>query len=606
MNIEKCLKVLEDENGFPDGWISKFDFANNGRLHDEISKLAAKANQVASSFYEYLQLSVIEGDYIEIEQSLSFIKSIESRIDLFLDSIDLPDQELQFKISDAFLHKFVTPINNSLREYKGFIKGIDRKLKYSDDVFMFDAISINQTYSLSPTIFNLDTNKYHKLFTQNIKIATYDHNLSVKKEQLSDLLIIKKSLENERLNSLEEKIVIDKCKFLIKKILFKFKEDPKNYLYAFDFNEERLNTEDINIDFYTLFDEKTKVHNEILGNNKQSRDDINTIYAKILKEKELTMFDYHIAMKEYKDGTKSLIQVQNLNKEFSKKYRKLLKEKELTSFDQFALNTTWNYMLNNEFSLMLSQSAIDKYEITQKLREIITTQDETRIKNYFPFLRYANYLCNELDVFFKSSTFDKEKTLNTIDTLSNTIQRCYENYNWCKDKNFLAFQLPASECKPKGDGNTCSCFLASSFVLPINYEKVELELKELSRKLEKYTTLFEVHENVERDKKEMQDTKNEMIKSDKRSIEILGVFSAIVLFASTSVQIFSIHGITVKDALKFMLCFSYSLTLFCFLIWLITRESFEKITLTHKIVFGLLLLVSYLALANVINWWPFK
>ena len=185
-----------------------------------------------------------------------------------------------------------------------------------------------------------------------------------------------------------------------------------------------------------------------------------------------------------------------------------------------------------------------------------------------------------------------------------SLRDSYENYEWCKDKNFLSFQLPANECKIKYA--EYNIFLSSSFVLPINYEKILRELTELSRKLEKYKTLFEVHENLKSEKTIIKELRENIEKNDRRSIEILGIFAAIVLFTSSSVQIFSIKGVDFKQALKFMLCYSYSLTLFIFLIWLITRENIKSVTTIHKIFFFALAITAVISLLYTLNWAPFN
>ena len=102
------------------------------------------------------------------------------------------------------------------------------------------------------------------------------------------------------------------------------------------------------------------------------------------------------------------------------------------------------------------------------------------------------------------------------------------------------------------------------------------------------------------------DIKNRMEKADRRSIEILGIFAAIVLFSAGGIQIFRFENITIVDAFKFMLCFSYSLVLFIFLIWLITRENIRSVTWIHRIFFIALSIISYLALAFIIKVWPFN
>jgi len=56
-----------------------------------------------------------------------------------------------------------------------------------------------------------------------------------------------------------------------------------------------------------------------------------------------------------------------------------------------------------------------------------------------------------------------------------------------------------------------------------------------------------------------------------------------------------------SDAIRFMLAFSYSLVLFIFLIWLITRENLKSLTRIHYAFFFGLVIMSVMAITYVIN-----
>jgi hypothetical protein len=541
-----------------------------------------------------------------LDRLLKYIENIQS-------TIELPDEfvNVQFQLYSTLLFHFVNPFKSSIREYKSFIHRLSRSLKFNEHSLLFEAVSLNQSFSFNQSNVVLDATKLSRVFLVNIRLATIDHNLSVKKEILNELILTKNELEKTISNSqnLFDKVLIDKCNYLIKKILYRFQEDSKNYLYAFDFEDKELHPDELSISFYKEFDNITQGHYEKANNHSnQRRKWLEDVYVKIENKENLNFKDYHVSIKEYKDGTKNLSQVENLNEKFKVLYKAEIDKTTNNQFDKRALHTTCNYMMNNEFSFMLGHNEIEFPIITDKYKEIKNLQLETRIKNYFPCVKYAYYLSNKLDSFFKNTEVDSSEVKPFIDKFEGALRDSYENYEWCKDKNFLAFQLPSEECKIKynNEGIDYSFFLASSFVLPLNYEKILGELKEFSRKLEKYKTLLEVHENLKAEKSTIKELRENIEKNDRRSIEILGVFSAIVLFTSSSVQIFSIKDVQFKDALKFMLCFSYSLTLFIFLIWLITRENIKSVTTIHRMFFFALAFVALISLLFTLNWFPFN
>lgn len=133
------------------------------------------------------------------------------------------------------------------------------------------------------------------------------------------------------------------------------------------------------------------------------------------------------------------------------------------------------------------------------------------------------------------------------------------------------------------NGQSVSIFLASSFVLPIDYQLVHKKIIALKVDLDVIRARIEIHkqiaEQVENIKKITEYTQT----NDRRSIEILRIFAAIVLFTSGSIQIFSIEGTTWRNALLWMIMFAYSLTFFVISIWLVTRskEDLEHVSNTY-------------------------
>jgi hypothetical protein len=605
MLLNECNLLLD--NFFSEKWIKKYNFSSIDLIKKSVSEIYSDINLLSFLIYDKLNHSVLCGEYLDTTTANELLDKVLKFIDSIPPTLEEIEEysEIQSELTSVLLFQFITPLKTSIREYKSFINKIERNLKINEHSLLFDIVN-NPVIEFKGNVI-LELFKLNKNFLLNIRIATIDHNLSVKKEILNELLVVRNEIENAVTNFTQQ-VLIEKCNYLIKKLLYRFKEDSKNYLYAFDFEDKELLPDELDVNVFNEFDDITKAHYEISHNHNFKRKKwINNVYIKRENNEELNFKEFHTAIKEYKDGTKNSSQIENLAKEF-----KHLKDQRLSSvknqFDKKAWLITYNYIINNCFSFLIEQNHLDDSKIIERYGEIKNIQQETRIFNYFPCVKYAYFLISKIELLFKAEEINSINIAKYINLYENAIKDSFQNYEWCKDRNFLAFQLPQDESKIffNFENNEYSFFLSSSFVLPINYEKILVELKEFNRKLEKYKTLYEVHENLKNEKRIINQLKVDIEKNDKRSIEILGIFSAVVLFTSSSVQIFSIEDVQFKDALKFMLCFSYSLTLFIFLIWLITRENIKSVTTIHKIFFYALTFVAIVSLLFVLNWWPFN
>jgi glucan phosphoethanolaminetransferase (alkaline phosphatase superfamily) len=113
--------------------------------------------------------------------------------------------------------------------------------------------------------------------------------------------------------------------------------------------------------------------------------------------------------------------------------------------------------------------------------------------------------------------------------------------------------------------------------------------------------LYDMHQTMEHDKQKIIVLANNVEKAERNSIQILGIFSAVIMFSASSVQIFSMTGITIDYAIKFMLAFGYCLVLFISLIWLISRDDHSRISLRYRVFFVVLLTATLMSLIYISN-----
>lgn len=585
--LNKTIDFLNSKDGFIDGWLNSYSFTPKKKDNSK-KEIIGKISFTLNIVYEYLNYAIISGEFIssisdfklKIQEIQNLISTIQSSIEL--DKKYFDSQEI---LVDAFLNSFAFPLKNSLKDIDHMCVRYERKfLLNNTDEILFDAISKNSFYDNQKDL--------TKILRLNIKLTDIDRDLSVNKKLLSELLICNKELENLiAINTnIYLKILRDKCNYLIRKVLYRFNQDSKtSYLYAFDYHDKELTLKNVSPGLFEKFDEITKKHYSI-DNCDYNSTEIEKIYEKKRTGSNLDCIEYHHLVKTYKDKNKNLTQIGNLYYEFKEVYKSRISSVGISKYDIKAYHIILNYIKNNMFSIQLDSNLIKLDDAEKAINKIKHTQQETGIRNYFPYLKMCLYLDSILQNTFKNQVVDYNEVENLITKLEAYLKEAYINFEWCKDRNFMAFQLPKKECCLIIDDFPAEIFLSSSFVLPINYEKIELDLKELKRKTDKYKTLCEVHLNLKNEKDEILKLKEKFEKSEMKSIEILGIFSAIVLFTSGSIQIFNIDGITMKDSLIFMLSFSYCLVLFIFLIWLITRDNIKSLTLVHKIfLFGLII-----------------
>lgn len=619
MSLQSCKEFLISEEGFQDGWLNKYDFSQENK-DESIKHIIGKINSSIYKVYEIINLSIISGEYIDnvefgdkINEVKSLVSSIQSSIDIpkeeeealenvqaTEDEFIIPENDIETTIYKEFLSSFAIPLSRSLKEITFMLSRYERKSTLNNSsIILFDAVSIRDAHSefkIKEDIISLS-----RILLQNIKLAEIDRDLSVNKKQLGELLLIKQGLDKSENKSPYVSILKDKCNYLIRKVLYRFKQDSTtSYLYAFDYQDKELTIDDVKAGCFSYFDNITKKHYSI-DNNDFNNHEIHEIHEKIRLSKNLSCLNYHHLTKVYKDKNKSSTQVKNLVDNYIEKYNQEISSESISKFDIKSYYIMKNYMYNNRFSILIETDSIKIGDIENFLSEIKQIQLETGIKNYFPYFKICNYLDKIIQNHFNNKSIDYDEVEKLIDKFENQLKDAYLNYEWCKDRNFMAFQLTKKECCIIHNELQIPIFLGSSFVLPINFEKAELELKEFSRKLDKYNTLYEVHSNLKNEKDAILNLKIDIEKSEKKSIEILGIFSAIVLFTSGSVQIFSIDGITMKEGLTFMLLFSYCLVLFIFLIWLITRDNMKNITTVHKSFFVGLFLISCVSFWYVVD-----
>lgn len=573
--------------------------------------------QYISAFYKAINLSLLAGEYLpDLEKTEKQINGTIGVISgVFSLGFNLPADGKQIDISTV-----INCFKTSLEEYLNFIRELKQFLPHKRPSSIRNIV-VQEPYRLPfedngdlqsrSNLFGDDNlGGSFNLFRMNLSVAKYDHTLIASEDVAGNLLAIMTNLDNPRLKSLDcYSIILDKCKFLIKKVLYSIDDSHSLRFQNQDFH---YNSDQFSTRYFSSLEKQLEYHSGA------------TPFSVVGEATDLStkLSDYYTLVQVYKDDDKNRKQIEDLIKDFRER---CYTEQRLGSADTFnkrALHLAYNYLINNELSLEVvqankisqlgSKKSDERFtqrlqEISSSLEEIEAIQNKTGVVNYFPFLKMSKLISEHVARLIQREDVDYgeiiEPLVSDLETyLDKTIAKCKQ----CREQNFIAYQLSYKECivdlSLHADSPLQSVLLASSYILPLDYTPIEQKVEALRRDLYKYQTIVGVQQSINHEKKAIQNIKKEFNELNKKSIEIISIFAAIVVFSAGSIKIFEIEGITFQDGLKFMLCFSYCLILFVFLIWLVTRENIRAVSILHWTFFSMLSVISIISLLYVVGW----
>ncbi|ABG60712.1 hypothetical protein [Cytophaga hutchinsonii] len=576
--LDKCFDIIFI--AFPTDWINHPTF--NSSNPEYLLNLLSLVNNTHNDLIYNLHLSVISGEYIE---DLKFEERLEEFKFLIEGIPSIPDSQIPFaeieSLSNILIKEFYLPYKIAINYYKGLISFYNRIVDGNSKGIIMDV------FTLDSEEFKIDNPESELLkeisnfINYTLKLARIDHAIITSEQSLRDLLLIHDELEKLKSSEIYN-LLYFKCSFLIKKILLRYKKS--NLSYKINFKSGKLKPDNFDPGPFSYFDNWITAHDnnnpeiESSYNSDHHKEYIETAKGKFLKKEVLSYEDYHTLVRYYKDINQNELKIKELIKSFEQ-----IDISAVNKFDKRAYNISLSYLHNNYFSYLLRDCEDNLEDIDSYFKIIISIQKDTHVFNYFPYERLAKCLVKQLNSIYEKNSSDSEIEIanKLLDKLEKIITELEINYAWCEENKFLIYQHPFKECTfPFSiNGESVNVFLQSSFVLPTNYAEDRNEIKSINEDLILLKTIHKLHISISKEKKEIKETKdevketkNKLDQSDKRNIEILSIFSAIVVFATATTQLFPFIKST-SGALQFMLVFSFSLCSFVLVIWLITRES---------------------------------
>ncbi|HCE58662.1 MAG TPA: hypothetical protein DER09_12755 [Prolixibacteraceae bacterium] len=618
MYLEDCISVIKEY--FPDKWENEFLFSSPEEIEESQSNLLSKITIVTNKVFEKLHLSVLGGEYLIEENFEDYINSFNSVLEgSTVDPGSVVDESYN-QFVNTFLRGFIFPLRVAIKNYDGHFRRIKRRYETPERLSLFEAVSVKEFFIPNNIPISSVNDSLSDFININLHLSLVDHNIAVKSNQLKDMILIYHTLD-DRVKASNDKVLYllkDKCGFLIKKILIKYDKDPRNYYYALDFDDKPFSISQFEVGYFSEYNNLVQVGYAERDKNEDEYSELkSSIYRidKDVRNENVILFeDYFKYIKYYKENDhQSCNKIERLISNFKKQEDSLNGLNSL--LNKWAYQVSLNYLINNQISFEINNKSITLENFMSKISNIDILQEETGIKNYFPYLKIFQYIMTLFDTKLDKlqTNSDLQEIQNeaafinrNIEELEKIEKQLYLSFEWCSDRNFIPFQVPQNECIKKielGEGESLNLFLASTFILPINFEKVKLERDNASRNLMNLKSRLYSYNTLKSEKEQVIRIKAEVEKTDRRQIEILSIFAAIVLFVSSNIQVFA-KAESFTDALRFMLLFAYVLVLFIVSIWLISRDngfkfSIKNISAIHWFFMLLLTLATIIALVLI-------
>ncbi|MGB5989499.1 MAG: hypothetical protein WBG43_07155 [Marinifilaceae bacterium] len=579
---------------------TKDAFSQKGNLESIYLEFSVILNSHISLVLNSFHMSVLSGEYVPY--GLYVKKLLDNECKELINKLKSVScvAEIIPKISDFINKNIIDPIDLLVQYYGYFLQEIDEKINGISAECLFkvlpDSIKVTDEL-LAKSSYKSASKEVVKFIHHNLRLAILDYNISIDDSKLKELLLIHHTLSSESTSSFISDALKVKAALLIKKILLRENSDSQKY---FMINNEIYNIKDsdFNIDSLGDFYDRTLVNSYSFSDFDNDKNSINLIFNKRKRCEKLSFEEYHLFIKYLRTLSKPNIEfVEKIWKEFIEEYRYF--EKSEFIFDSKAYAISRHYLYNNLFSYFLSSSRnLSISDIDARLTKIEWYQEKENIFNYYPYQKLCFYLRdrieNEINL---SNDAGANEFLQYMKKTLVTFERCYK---WCVDNDYIPFQPNYDACLTSynSDDKKFPVFIASSFILPVNYIKVAESLKDLRENVFNFKSRVESLRAMNKDRAELEEIKNNVKNTDKKHIEILSVFAAIVIFASTMATSYT-KGIVFKEALQYMLISGYVMSIFVLLIWIISRDVFGKgkqIPRTHIFLISILTIATIFAL----------
>ncbi|RAL57558.1 hypothetical protein BLD25_02800 [Candidatus Gracilibacteria bacterium GN02-872] len=534
-----------------------------------------KINIKIKEYYEYIKLSGKNQDNFNFENFIQEINLLFDEVSKDKDNHSNNEKTFEelFKTSESDL---IYRLKKNIKEIENGVNEIKNNFKNKKEIFLdFDFFGENRLLTLTLNDFDKNCEGYlggYYILALKALLVLWKNEINLLDESMSFHHIEKSKLDIKKIQKiLKDQVENQNNQEDGKKILMEVLEYSEFLCFKFNIlNEDCLNSGYSNT--YENYLDIIKFINNISKPKEENDNSINDI-SKIKEEdinNELDLFKIFLYYKDnkYKD-------------KFEKSYKKL--KSILEKFNSYKKNQNITFFINNLISLLnkIAENGNEKFDYYIEIDLINNFIDENDIKQtYFTYYKFAQLYKNlgklkKQDLHFRTAE----------DNINLAIKK-FEEQNGAYFP-FIATSDIFSET---------SIFSYSTFIIPTKtdyYLKVkqeQIKILEEKSELKLNTMISDINNKI---------LSNEEILSEKlhdnniKTIEILAIFSAIILFTSSSIQIYQYLTDT-NSAIIFLLTFSLSLIGFIgIIIFLFSKNISTKKYIIFLIIFISLFLLIY-------------
>ena len=555
--ISETIKDIESS-------ISTINIGNIGENEDslvykEIDVLNSYVQNIISSLFD----SVLIGQYLDkdidkqlkqIRNNLTYTQQLEKEI--------LPNED-KYKT----ILSLIEPLKNKTNEIQNII---NYYLLFSED------IQIILQNPEKDEIFTPSKGKYQsdkdsdilKLFSLNLSLCFSDFLFTEKQDCYQEIVSIKDYL-TILLDNSSFPILTEQIKKMKKKATFLlFKWCKRAELSGFSMLKEHKIKEykdNINNFGYKWKDWVTYIENH------HYKEDEKYLFVEKIKESYIKIED-----KGLKNFTcQDIYSYIKYHKEIDKKIDKLdeiisiLDKRRFCTTDNYDKNIRtiiYNYARNNRFSLFTE--TCDNRKDLQKEYNKIDNKDNRNYFLQYKFIDKSIELLNaELNEKNENITIDQieeiEKYLKEIEPEYKTYKT---NIEWILEHIYFIYRVSFDECIID------DIFIYSSFLLPLDNRKSKDGFEKISDGFRNLKNQLPLLRKMSLFKDELLQFDEKIEKHDTKTIELMGLFSAIIAFVMGSIPTFQ-YMKNIYDVGIFFVAFATSLISFLLVLLLITRKT---------------------------------
>ena len=537
---------------------------NEGSLvYKEIDTLNTNIQNIISSLFD----SVLIGEYLDkdIDKQLKEIRNNLTNTENIESSIPKEDKYKPILSLIEPLKNKTTEIQNIINYYLLFIEDVKTIINNpeKDEIFILSK-SKYQSVNDSETL---------KLFTLNLSLCFSDILFTEKQDCYQEITYVKELLSEERFSNLNLNPQIEKMKKKATFLLFKWCKRAK--LSGFSMlKEDKIKEykDDIN-----NFGDKWKDWVTYIENHYYKEEENSLFVGKIkksyaeIKDKDFEDFtcqDIHLYIKFYKDINKNIDKLDEINVFLKKR----IENSTTGNYEKSIRTIIYNYARNNRFSLFTE--TCDNRDDLQKEYNKIDNKDN---KNYFLQYKFINKSIELLNAELKEK--NENITIDQIEDIEKYLEEIepeYETYKtnieWILEHIYFIYRVSLEECIID------DIFIYSSFLLPLDnrkskkdYEKIVDSFRELKSQLPLFRRIAIFNTKVsEKVKDELTQFDEKIEKRDTKTIELMGLFTAIIAFVMGSIPTFQYFK-NIYEVGLFLIVFATALISFLLVLLFITR-----------------------------------